>query len=328
MKQELEDDLCDEIELVLSAAGFVTGEWTIYEAASVATGAVKNWLEERGLAIIEEPQRSTLENTDTEIMTHPRSQCEGEVCSIHNRSNHSMRSFPQHWRWDRGIMERTNPFGGGCPDPDDYRILNGEDDGIHGCIVNPAAPYAGMCGTWYIDGVEAAWIDQRYAVTKDGRVWSFIKTMGPSHDNESVIDYSSPKELKGRPNKKGYLRVQLIKEDKPKDYYVHRLVLNAWKGECPKGFEARHLDGVPSNNNLDNLEWSSPSVNNMDKAIHGTMLTGTKHPNSKLTENDVRLARQLWKDHSLSEIVQMLELDVKNSTLHEAIIGKTWGHVI
>jgi len=66
----------------------------------------------------------------------------------------------------------------------------------------------------------------------------------------------------------------------------------------------------------------------MDKAAHGTMLTGTKHPNSKLTENDVRLARQLWKDHSLSEIVRMLELDVNNSTLHEAIVGKTWKHVV
>lgn len=328
MKKEWEDELCDEIELVLSASGFVTGEWTIYEAASVATAAVKGWLEEKGLVLVEEPEQSTLENTDRTIMTHPRSQCKGEVCSIHNRTNHSMRSFPQHWRGDRGIMERVNPFGGACPDPDEYRVLTGDDGGVHGCIVNPAAPYVGMCGVWRIDGVEAAWIDQRYAVTKDGRVWSFIKTMGPRHNNESVIDYSSPKELKGSPNGKGYLRVHLVKGDSHKTYYVHRLVLNAWKGECPEGFEARHLDGDPSNNNLDNLEWSSPSVNNMDKAAHGTMLTGTKHPNSKLTESDVRAARKLCSDHSLSEIIQMLKLDVSNSTLHEAIVGKTWKHVV
>ena len=77
--------------------------------------------------------KTMLENTNIEIMCHLPDQCEGEVCSIHNRSDHSMRSFPQHWRGDRGIMERTCPHGVGHPDPDDYRVRNGEDDGVHGC---------------------------------------------------------------------------------------------------------------------------------------------------------------------------------------------------
>lgn len=38
------DDLCNEIELVLCASGYVKGEWTAYEVASIATKAVIDWI--------------------------------------------------------------------------------------------------------------------------------------------------------------------------------------------------------------------------------------------------------------------------------------------
>ena len=78
-------------------------------------------------------QESVLENTEATIMTHREDKCAGERCTIHNRSDHSMRSFPQHWRGDRGIMERICTHGIGHPDPDDLRIVKGGDDGTHGC---------------------------------------------------------------------------------------------------------------------------------------------------------------------------------------------------
>ncbi len=268
-----------------------------------------------------------LENTESYIWVHDKKVCSGQVCSVHNRSDHHMRSFPQHWRGDRKIMERTNPFGGSCPDPDEYKLVLDPYEGVHGCIVNPAYPIVGMCGVWYIDDVEAAWINQRYAVTKDGRVWSFIKSMGPKHDNKSAIDYSTPRELQGRPNGKGYLRVTIVNGDERKDHYIHRLVLSAWNGEGPKGFEVSHLDGNPANNQLSNLEWQSKSDNNFKKLEHGSMPLGSGHKNSKLSEESVRAARTLWPTHSLSEIVKILDLSVCNQTLHEAIVGKTWKHV-
>ena len=50
---------------------------------------------------------------------HSAEWCEGRTCAIHNMTDHSMRSFPQHFRGDRGIMERICPHGIGHPDPDD-----------------------------------------------------------------------------------------------------------------------------------------------------------------------------------------------------------------
>lgn len=59
---------------------------------------------------------------------HTADKCAGDYCTIHNRSDHHMRSYPQHWRGDRGIMERICPHGVGHPDPDEIN-----QDRTHGC---------------------------------------------------------------------------------------------------------------------------------------------------------------------------------------------------
>ena len=74
-----------------------------------------------------------LEHTDIYLTGHHIDHCAGEYCTLHNRSNHSMRSFPQHWRGDRGVMERVCPHGIGHPDPDEYKLFINEWEGVHGC---------------------------------------------------------------------------------------------------------------------------------------------------------------------------------------------------
>ena len=70
-----------------------------------------------------------LEHTKERIRCHKRESCVGGVCCIHKRTDHAMRSWPQHWRDDRGIMERICPHGVGHPDPDDSLGAGG----VHGC---------------------------------------------------------------------------------------------------------------------------------------------------------------------------------------------------
>ena len=89
--------------------------------------------------------RYQLENSDVVLISvHEANFCHGDTCVIHKKTDHSMRSFPQHWRDDRKIMERINPFGGACPDPDNYWSRD-SGEWLHGCIANPAYPIVGMC---------------------------------------------------------------------------------------------------------------------------------------------------------------------------------------
>ena len=74
-----------------------------------------------------------LENTQTWLHCHAPDKCMAQVCCIHSRSDHHMRHMPQNWRGDRYQMERVCEHGIGHPDPDDYNLLTGIDDGVHGC---------------------------------------------------------------------------------------------------------------------------------------------------------------------------------------------------
>lgn len=85
-----------------------------------------------GLQIVE--TTAALEHNPDSVIanTHKSGQCKGQACTIHNRSDHSMRSYPQLWRSDRGIMERVCPHGVGHPDPDDIKSKD-YYEWVHGC---------------------------------------------------------------------------------------------------------------------------------------------------------------------------------------------------
>lgn len=79
-------------------------------------------------------RRWPLENSDGYLYrVHDPSLCVGRPCTIHNRTEHPMRSWPQHWRGDRGIMERICPTHGvGHPDPDSPWDAD-DHEWVHGC---------------------------------------------------------------------------------------------------------------------------------------------------------------------------------------------------
>lgn len=82
---------------------------------------------------IHPPERVVLENTDYRLVVHSRKRCEGGVCPIHNRSAHSMRSFPQGWDTSRSIMIRVCPHFMNHPDPDDLKVRRGDAAASHVC---------------------------------------------------------------------------------------------------------------------------------------------------------------------------------------------------
>jgi len=63
-------------------------------------------------------------------------------------------------------------------------------------------------------------------------------------------------------NNYGYLRVGLHKNHNKKLFLVHRLVLIAFKKNPYNKTQCNHIDGIKSNNYIDNLEWSTCAENN------------------------------------------------------------------
>lgn len=154
-----------------------------------------------------------------------------------------------------------------------------------------------------------------YRVGRDGSVWS--KKSGVW------------KKLKLVPAKHGHLSVTLSEPGKKEQHLVHRLVLEAFVGPCPEGMECRHFpDQNPANNNLSNLSWASPKVNQNDRIVNGTRPLGEDVGHSKLTEKKVRRIRELYKTKKYTQYDLSLMFGVSEAAVNFVIIRRTWRHVL
>lgn len=84
--------------------------------------------------------------------------------------------------------------------------------------------------------------------------------------------------LKGRRNKGGYLQVSLKIDETQKfsNKYIHRLVAQYWIDNIENKKEVNHKDGNKENNNIENLEWVTPSENQKHRHSIGIKTTSNK----------------------------------------------------
>ncbi len=122
-----------------------------------------------------------------------------------------------------------------------------------------------------------------------------------------------------------HLLVGLSLHGKATSMYVHSLVLRVFVGPCPDGMECRHLDGNPTNNRLENLEWATYQINQQDRAKHGTSNRGEACAASKLTEKEVLEIREMYPEETMQKLAD--DHDVSVPTVYDIIHRKTWRHI-
>ena len=93
-----------------------------------------------------------------------------------------------------------------------------------------------------------------------------------------------------RLNSTGYWRVDLQKGKTKRSVFVHRLVAEAFIPKKEGCDYVNHKDGNKRNNNVSNLEWCTRSENVRHAyatgLMHGPTVSGEKHHNSKLTDEE------------------------------------------
>lgn len=141
---------------------------------------------------------------------------------------------------------------------------------------------------------------------------------------------------------RGYFNINLYVARKEFSRRVHRLVAEAFIGECPldertgRLCDVNHKNGNRSDNRVENLEWSTRSAN-LSHAYH---VLGTIHPpetklrgedcgQAKLTREQVLAIRDLARIREAglvriknTEIAAMYGVD--NSHVGKIIKGATW----
>jgi HNH endonuclease len=159
-----------------------------------------------------------------------------------------------------------------------------------------------------------------YRVGSDGSVWS-RRRRGPGRGFKTEWH-------RLRPGRKadGYLHVHLCPSSRSV-WLIHRIVLQAFVGPCPEGMEARHLDGNPANNRLENLRWDTKAENMADRDRHGRTMRGSRNGHATLDEAAVRSIRAEYAAGGTTYQMLGTKYGVTLQAIYLIIRRKNWAHL-
>lgn len=146
-----------------------------------------------------------------------------------------------------------------------------------------------------------------------------------------VYSYKNGKRKKMRlcPCTNKYLSVVLCKNGISKRFLVHRLVAAHFIDNQYNYSQVNHKDGVVTNNCVENLEWVTPKMN-IQHALKNKLhraASGEFAGQSKLTDDIVIDLRKKYITGKYTTRQLASELNMNNSVIWCAIVGKTWKHL-
>ncbi len=160
----------------------------------------------------------------------------------------------------------------------------------------------------------------RYAITRDGRVWSYPKKNGKKIGCWRKFSM----------HRKGYFLCGLRdRNSKFKIKYVHRLVAETHIKNPLNLKEVNHKNCNKLDNNVTNLEWCS-RLENMRHAYKNNLVSivrGEDHANAKLCNKDILEIRSLYTNKRMSHREIALLFNVHKSLISLILSKKSWKHV-
>ena len=154
-----------------------------------------------------------------------------------------------------------------------------------------------------------------YAIDRNGNIWSYPKRNGHGLRKGhwmKLYEY------------RGYMYCRLCKDGKYKNCLVHRLVAQTFLKNPLGKLEVNHINGIKNDNNVENLEWATPSENCQHSYNVGTSyhvgLRGENNGRAKLTNKKVALMRQIKKPHGY----WMKRFKISKSVVSSVINRKSW----
>jgi len=171
-----------------------------------------------------------------------------------------------------------------------------------------------------------------YEVSSFGRVRSYWARHGAV-----VVLSQSSKLLKQRTSRCGYQFV-FLKPDTERvttkgthkrlvTIPVHRLVMEAFVGPRPNGYDIAHNDGKSKHNHVENLRYATRKENMSDAERHGTKVMGETVGTHKLTTKKVIAIKREYNSGKTSCEKLARKFGVHHVSIVNIITGKTWKHV-
>lgn len=166
-----------------------------------------------------------------------------------------------------------------------------------------------------------------YQVSNIGRVKSMSRYI--PYKIEGMYAYRNGRILINAVSSAGYHRVFLKKPGKCKPMSVHRLVAFAFIPNYGNKPFVNHINGIKSDNRVENLEWCTASENNIHAFKIGLCSQkGDKNAYSKLSSTDVISIRKMKKDNPEYTYKYISTFfNVGEDQISVIIKRKQWAHI-
>jgi len=151
----------------------------------------------------------------------------------------------------------------------------------------------------------------RYKISTKGRVASYAR--------------GKKRFLKFRSHQ-GYSKAGLYIGGKMKYNSVHRLVAAAFIPNPENKPQVNHINGLKTDNRVENLEWCTASENIRHALKSGMMSRGENHHYSKLSEQEVVLIRNLCEEgFTKSKLARWF--GVGSAAISKIHLRQVWKHI-
>jgi hypothetical protein len=176
-----------------------------------------------------------------------------------------------------------------------------------------------------MDDAEPHWamIDEFYRVSSNGDVESRVRRISQGVGRGTrVVCGDSWRKIKPALDSYGYPQLRIHSKTRK----VHHLVLNAFVAPRSPGQEYRHLNGVRTDNRVQNLAWGTGKENTADQVRHGTFARGARNGNAKLTRGDIFAIKWLRRRGESQEKIAK-RFGVSQVNIGYIVRGEHWKHV-
>ena len=168
--------------------------------------------------------------------------------------------------------------------------------------------------------------DGVYQVSNTNKVKS---TDGYYFDKNGVKRIRKGKIRKLSIDKDGYLRVGLYKNGSQKNYRVHRLIAQAFIPNIFNLPKINHLNGIKSDNRIENLCWCTDKENTIHSYKMGLQkpIFGEDRPDVILNNSKVLQIRELYSSGKYYQFEIAKLFNVSQTLISKITLRKMWKHI-